>query len=502
MSAQRECDPRSQLIEDIAGFHNDPLGYVLYNFPWGVAQTPLAGKKLRTWQRKKLSSMGERLRSGAVSRGEIIREATASGHGIGKSAFVSMVLKWAFDTMEDTRGVVTANTELQLRTKTWAEVSKWHEMSLTKGWATLTATALISTAPGHDKTWRIDAVPWSENNTEAFAGLHNEGKRLILVFDEASAIADKVWEVAMGALTDENTEIIWLAFGNPTRNSGRFRECFRRERHLWGTDQIDSRTVEGINLVELQNMVDTYGEDSDTVKVRIRGIFPSMSAKQFISEDDADAAFKRVLRKEQFEFAPVILTCDPAWSGDDELVIGLRQGLSFRVLKTMAKNDNDMWVGALLARLEDEHKADAVFVDGGYGTGIVSYGRTMQRNWQLVWFGESSSDQGYLNKRSEMWGLMRDWLKEGGSIYGDHQLHAELTAPETVARADGKIQLESKEQMKRRGQPSPNRADTLAISFAYTVAKRPRDEYGVVIVPRDHDRYGSQPSGEPYNPMG
>lgn len=502
MSAQPGTDYRQQLIEDIAGFHNDPLGYVLYNFPWGVANTPLAGKKLRTWQRKKLTSMGERLRSGAVARGEIIREATASGHGIGKSAFVSMVLKWAFDTMEDTRGVVTANTELQLRTKTWAEVSKWHEMSMTVEWATLTATALISTAPGHDKTWRIDAVPWSENNTEAFAGLHNEGKRLILVFDEASAIADKVWEVAMGALTDENTEIIWLAFGNPTRNSGRFRECFRRERHLWGTDQIDSRTVEGINLVELQNMVDTYGEDSDTVKVRIRGIFPSMSAKQFISEDDADAGFKRVLRKEQFDFAPIILTCDPAWSGDDELVIGLRQGLSFRVLKTLPKNDNDMWVGALLARLEDEHKADAVFVDAGYGTGIVSYGRTMQRSWQLVWFGESSSDMGYLNKRAEMWGLMRDWLKEGGSIEGDHQLRDELTSPETIPRADGKIQLESKEQMKKRGQPSPNRADALAISFAYTVAKRPRDEYGVVIVPRDHDRYGSQPSGEPYNPLG
>ncbi len=106
-----------------------------------------------------------------------------------------MLIKWAF-TFEDTRGVVTANTDNQLRTKTWAELSKWHGISLTKDWATLTATALISNAPGHDKTWRIDAVPWSQNNTEAFAGLHNEGRRILLVFDEASAIADKVWEVA------------------------------------------------------------------------------------------------------------------------------------------------------------------------------------------------------------------------------------------------------------------------------------------------------------------
>ncbi|WP_368667183.1 hypothetical protein, partial [Anoxybacillus sp. MB8] len=124
----------------------------------------------------------------------VIRQAVGSGHGIGKSALVAMLIKWAFDTFEDARGVVTANTDNQLRTKTWAELSKWHGISLTKDWATLTATALISNAPGHDKTWRIDAVPWSQNNTEAFAGLHNEGRRILLVFDEASAIADKVWE--------------------------------------------------------------------------------------------------------------------------------------------------------------------------------------------------------------------------------------------------------------------------------------------------------------------
>ena len=144
----------------------------------------------------------------------------------------------------------------------------------------------------------------------------------------------------------------------------------------------------------------------------------------------------------------------------------MRQGLNFSILRTIPKNDNDFEMGALVATIEDEQKADAVFVDAGYGTGIVSYGKTMGRNWTLVWFSGKSSDQGCLNKRAEMWKLMRDWLRDGGSIPQDNNLHQELIGPETIPRADGKIQLESKEDMKTRGLPSPNRADALALSLS------------------------------------
>lgn len=215
-----EVDHEQQLVDDIVSFRHDPLGYVLYAFPWGEEGTELANKSgPRQWQREVLESIGQQLRDGAKDRGEVIREAVASGHGIGKSALVSWVILWALGTEVDTRGVVTANTESQLRTKTWPEVAKWHRLSINGHWFKLVGTALFSTDPGHEKNWRIDAVPWSDVNTEAFAGLHNEGKRILLVFDEASAIADLVWEVAEGALTDENTEILWVAFGNPTRNA-------------------------------------------------------------------------------------------------------------------------------------------------------------------------------------------------------------------------------------------------------------------------------------------
>lgn len=505
MSAQPTVSPEQQLREDIAGFTHDPLGYVLYVYPWGVPGTELAGKSVRTWQREVLESIGEQLRNGAADLGEVIREAVASGHGIGKSALVSWIIGWALDTREDTRGVVTANTDTQLRTKTWPEVRKWRRMGLTSHWFDVTATAIVSRSPGRDKNWRFDAVPWSEHNTEAFAGLHNEGKRLVLIFDEASAIADKVWEVAEGALTDEGTEIIWCAFGNATRSTGRFRECFRKFKHRWRVRQIDSRNVEGTNKIELAKFVADNGENSDRVKVRIRGMFPSMSAKQFIGEADIDAAFGRHLRPDQYEWAPKILCVDPAWDGGDTLEIGLRQGLVFRILLTLPKNDNDVDVANKIARLEDEHRADAVFIDGGYGTGIVSVGRTLNRDWTLVWFSGESSDPGYLNKRAEMCGLARDWFKEGGAIPNDqaHQeLRDEALAINTKPRLDGKIQIESKEEIRKVLGRSPNKFDCLCISFAYPVAAKPRLPDGTVLHDTRNDSYlDAGSAGEPYNPF-
>jgi len=389
------------------------------------------------------------------------------------SAEIGMLLNWGMSTCEDCKVVITSNTETQLRTKTMPEVAKWFRLAINSHWWKPTATSIFTVHKKHEKAWRADAVTWSENNTEAFAGLHNKKKRIILVFDEASAISDKVWEVAEGALTDEETEIIWIAFGNPTRNTGRFKECFGKFKHRWHKMQIDSREVEGTNKEQIQKWIDDYGVDSDFVKVRVRGIFPSASFKQFISLEDVDHAYGLELKPEQYNFAPKILTVDPAWEGDDEFVIGLRQGLKFEILRTITKNDNDVQMASLIASIEDEKKVDAVFIDAGYGTGIVSAGKTMGRkDWMLVWFSGKSNDQGCLNKRAEMWKSMRDWLKDGGSIPKDPQLHQELISPETVPRLDGKIQIESKKDMKSRGEVSPNRADALALSFAYPVGKK------------------------------
>lgn len=469
-------DASQELVELAAACTHDPLRWARLAYDWGMGE--LAGViGPRKWQAEVMGDISVHLKN-PETRHMPLMLSVASGHGIGKSACIGMIINWAMSTCEDCKIIVTANTDTQLRTKTSPEIGKWARLSITSSWFNPQSASVASLDPEHSKTWRCDMVPWSEHNTEAFAGLHNQGKRIVLIFDEASAIADKVWEVAEGALTDENTEIIWIAFGNPTRNTGRFRECFRRYKHRWIGRQIDSRTVEGTNKAQIQKWIDDYGEDSDFVKVRVRGLFPSMSSRQFISEVDVTEAYGKELRPDQYSFAPKILTCDPAWEGDDELVIGLRQGLAFRILHRMAKNDNDLVVAQILARFEDEEQADAVFVDAGYGTGIVSAGQGLGRDWLLVWFASGSSDIGCLNKRAEMWKAARDWLKGGGAIPADPTLRDELQAPEIVPRIDGKTQIESKKEMKARGVPSPNRADALVLSFAFPVAKRnPADKY-------------------------
>lgn len=488
MSAQkRNLD--QELISDIAGFTHDPDGFVYYAYPWGNGD--LKTHKPRAWQREVLQDIGNHL-SNPETRHQPCMVARSSGHGIGKSALIAWIIDWGMSTFDGCKVVVTANTESQLRTKTWPEITKWFKKSINSHWWSINATSIHSIDEAHKENWRTDAITWSKNNTESFAGLHNQGKRIIVIMDEASAIDDKVWEVAEGALTDADTEIIWIVFGNPTRSTGRFRECFRRFRDNWNNKCIDSRDVEGTNKQLFERWVKDYGEDSDFIKVRVKGQFPSQSMKQFISEADVDAAYGRHLRENQYAWAPKILTLDPAWEGDDKLVIGLRQGLAFKILRKIPKNDNDVEIANILARIEDEEKADAVFIDGGYGTGVVSVGRTLKRDWQIVWFSGASNDPGCLNKRAEMWKLMRDWLKEGGAIPEDTELRDDLIGPETVPRLDGKIQIESKKDMKDRGLPSPNCGDALALSFAYPVAIKNRDIYqgqnnGAAV--RDYDPF-------------
>lgn len=461
------------IAEQAAASRYDPDRWAAVAWDWG--EGALAKHKgPRPWQSEINKIIADHL-SDPETRFQPLRIAVASGHGIGKSAQMGMISNWAMSCHPQCRIVTTANTENQLRTKTSPEIGKWFSSSITAEWFDVQTMGVKSTEDADN--WRQDFVPWSENNTEAFAGLHNEGKMILLLFDEGSAIGDKVWEVAEGALTDENTIIIWLVFGNPTRNTGRFRECFRKNRHRWKTMQIDSRTVPGTNKTYLQSLVDDYGEDSDHVKVRVRGQFPAQSAKQFISTDLVDAARGRHLERHQFDFAPVILGVDPAWTGEDTFEIVLRQGNYSKGLRSIARNDNDVEMANMIALLEDEYKADAVFIDFGYGTGIASAGKAMGRKWRLVQFGAKPTDMAYVNKRAEMWGRMKDWLRDGGAIDpNDQVLYDDLIGPETVipkrGSFDGKIQLESKQDMKERGVPSPNRADALALTFADRIPMR------------------------------
>lgn len=467
---------QGEIMDELGSMSRDPYRHVLFSYPWGEPGELADYSGPDTWQTEILQGV----RDGLISLGQAIQMAVASGHGVGKSSLISWLILWAISTFEDTKGVVTANTEVQLRTKTWAELAKWYRLFIGKQWFTMTATALFSADPAHEKTWRIDAIAWSERNTEAFAGLHNQGRRVIVLFDEASAIPDVIWETTEGALTDADTEILWFAFGNPTRNSGRFKECWGRFRHRWKQWQIDSRTAKMTNKAQLGQWVKDYGEDSDFVRVRVRGVFPRAGSMQFIPGDLVDAACAEDREVVATVYDPIVFGVDVARFGDDASVICIRRGRdarnwgwhSFRGIDTMA-------LAAKIVELAQENKPDAIFVDGGgVGGGVVDRLRMLRQPVVEVQFGakpdKATEDAQiiYANKRAEMWGTMREWLK-GGIIPDDQELRADLTGVEYgYVMKEGKdaIQLEKKEDMKKRGLASPDKADALAISFAYPVA--------------------------------
>lgn len=465
---------QEELLADLGRYSRDPLGFVLWAFPWGEPGTALEKELPESWQVQLLSD----LRDGLITLNQAIRLATTSGHGVGKSALVAWLILWAISTMPDTLGVVTANTETQLKTKTWARLGEWYNRFIAKELFKLTATAIFSAEKEHERTWRIDMIPWSERNTEAFAGLHNKGKRVILIFDEASGIPDVIWETSEGALTDADTEIIWAVFGNPTRPTGRFRQCFPggANSHRWRPYKVDSRSVRFTNKDQIAEWISDYGLDSDFVKVRILGEFPTRGDIQFIGEIDVDLAVACDALTTMYD--PLIIGVDVARFGENESVIYPRKGLDARTLPfTRHLGLDTVQLAGLVAEVALANRADAVFVDeGGVGGGVVDILRRVNRvNVIGVQFGAKADRTGdlnserYANKRAEMWGLLRFNIRHGLSLPDDKKLREQLCAPQYGFNQQDAILLEKKEDMLKRGAPSPDIADALALTFAYAV---------------------------------
>jgi hypothetical protein len=481
-----------QLAEDIASFEFDPEGFVWYAFPWGVPGTVLAKKRPRAW----FIALCRRIREKLLENGKnnvwkVVQEAVASGHGIGKSAAMAQLALWALSTHEKTRGVITANTDTQLRTKTWPELAKWHNLCITRHWFTCTATAIYHT--GDQKEWRIDAVPWSEHNTEAFAGLHNEGRRLFLGMDEASGIADSVWETAEGAMTDAETQILWLAFGNPTRATGRFRQCFTKFRELWGVANIDSRTVEGINLDRIARWERLYGPNSQFFNVRVRGQFVEADADQLIPlEWIANARLRGHHATPDGSIPRRRISADIAGGGaDDTVITSMIHYDSFRLAVKQTKHSFPP--ATAVTDAADAVKAqwdafgctvqngDDIVVDSlGVGQGCAN-NLVKQYALPVVLYkgGEASSNPKlFRNRRVQSYIALRNDFRDGKiALHPDMlpddeawaEFEAQLTSIKSKPGTDKLEDLQTREEMARAGIDSPDYADSLAMQYATQV---------------------------------
>jgi len=296
------------------------------------------------------------------------------------------------------------------------------------------------------------------------------------VFDEASGIVDKIWETIDGVMNERETELIWVATGNPTRNVGRFRECFDAygQGQFWKTFTVDSRQVSFVNKERIEQAIKLWGEDSDYIKVRWLGEFPSSSAAQLISSDDLRAAMNREVQG--FAHDTLIMGVDVARYGDDESVIVFRRGKDARTLKALRfRNLNNVELGNQVASLIAAHAPDAVFVDGGgVGAGVIDFLRHLGHSPIEVQFGSAASiplgGEVAANKRAEMYLSLRQWLREGGCIENSQDLFKQLVGVEySHSKAKNMreaIVLTPKEEM----EDSPDWADALAITFAFPVS--------------------------------
>jgi hypothetical protein len=338
---------------------------------------------------------------------------------------------------------------------------------------TLTATALFNKQ--YERTWRTDAKPWTERNMEAFSGVHNFRKRVLIVFDECSMIPEPIWRATSAMLSDAETEIIWCVFGNPTRIDGVFPTLFPggAQRSLWWTLNIDSRTVTLTDKAAIQEKLDLYGAESNYAKSHVYGRFPSATETTLIPQDRVEVAAAR--RDVSAHYADsVILGVDVASGHGASLsVVAVRQGHDARTLGGQFKFagvDPNALVYEVAAIAGKVNPA-AIFVDAtGVGSGVVPRLRELGYPAHPVNLGGRAPAEGDIrcaNMRAYCWTEMAAWLKFG-AIVNEAELKAQLCAPAFSETARGVV-IEKKEHMAERGLVSPDCADALSLTFAYPV---------------------------------
>jgi hypothetical protein len=358
-------------------------------------------------------------------------------------------------------------------------LTKWQAMIINSHWWEISATKIVPAQwltelverdlKKGTRYWAAEGKLWSEENPDAYAGVHNHDG-MMLIFDEASGIADAIWAVGAGFFTENILDRYWFAFSNPRRNSGYFFETFNSKRDFWQTRQIDARTVEGTDKQVYEQIIAEYGEDSIQARVEVYGDFPSAGEDQFISPMIVEDAFKRPKYKD--ETAPIVIGVDPARGGLDSTVIVVRRGRDIVAIKRYKGEDTMSIVGRVIDAI-DEYKPTLTVIDeGGLGYGILDRLNEQRYKVRGVNFGwKAKNPVMWGNKRAEMWGAMREWLKTA-SIPQDKMLKDDLVGPMKKPNSAGTIFLEGKKEMKSRGLASPDAADALAVTFAYPVAHR------------------------------
>jgi hypothetical protein len=407
------------------------------------------------WQAKALEAVGQH-----------DRVSIRSGHGVGKTTLQAWLVLWFLLTRQNCKVPVAANSQDQLRDTIWPEIAKWHRQlpDALKGMIDVQAERVVVV---HDpeSAFAVRRTA-SKENPEALQGFHAE--HLLFLIDEASGIPDVVFEVGMGALSTPGAKV--LMAGNPTRTSGFFYDTHHSLRSRWHTLHVSCLDVPRAQG-HIEDIRAKYGESSNAWRVRVLGEFPTADDETVIPLELVLSAVER--RVSTLSYYPV-WGVDVARYGDDRTALAKRQANKLlEPIRWWHSTDLMATVGRIKAEYDQTHydmRPWAIFVDVvGLGAGVYDRCKELGLPVRAVNVGEAaSSRENCMRLRDELWIKGREWFQERScSMPQDEALIAELTAPTYTFSSTGKMVVESKADIKKRGMRSPDLADAFLLTFAY-----------------------------------
>lgn len=480
---------------------DNPLVFVKTVWPWGKAGTFLHNmREPRKWQCEELERLGDWVHRQIRNKiagvpFEMYCRAFCSGHGTGKGAFWGMVRHWFKSTRLGCSIVDTANTEDQLRTRTWAESEKWFNAADNCDWFNW-STANLECLP---TDWLVKELPphitaakyadrgqmYKVGKKDSWAGIHNE-HGVMLGIDEASGVPDFISETSLGFFTDaENQWRIWFQFSQGRHNEGYFYEI--KDNPLWTMRHLNAMEIEGTDKAFLRSIIEKNGgENSYEARVLVFGLFADETKDQFIKHSLVNGAMKRVWTPDHERAAkhePIVMACDPSGGGEgaDLAIIGKRRGFdmrSFPFIELPGLELPELEKAIVAEYKRTKPRPQFIVIDStGLGLGVYQSVKKMLRKDRNVTvigvnFGSSPDksrpeSKAWKDKRTELYARTREWLSEG-FLPESKELKRDLTAPKKETLDGGKVKITSKREMKRKGLPSPDRGDVVAMTMEPT----------------------------------
>ena len=405
------------------------------------------------WQRKALYAVRDN-----------DRVAIRSGHGIGKTAFLSWLILWWVLTRSPSRIACTANTASQLSDILWAEVAKWHRR-MPDGLKDLIEVKSDKVELTGQDSFAVARTARRET-PEALQGFHSPN--MLFLIDEASGVDDIIFEVGEGAMSTEGAKTVMT--GNPTRTSGYFYDAFNKMRDRFFTMKVASSDSTQVSETFMEDMKLKYGEDSNIYRVRVLGEWPEADDDVVIPLHILQAAAER--KQEAAATTPVVWGLDVARFGTDKTALCKRKGnVVVEPIKTWRNKDLMEICGIILNEYEatswSERPAEILVDSIGLGAGVVD--RLMELDLPVRGINVAESPamgDRYGRLRDELWFLAKEWFESRDcTIPPQEELIDDLSKPRFKFTSNGKLKVESKDEMKRRGLNSPDLADSFCLTF-------------------------------------